>query len=51
MESELDILDIARKLVQYVIHLSKINNLKIKYKILLNGCLNRKWPIFGLKEL
>jgi hypothetical protein len=48
-ESELDVLDVHRKLVKYVIHSSKRKNWK-KIKNLHTSCPNSNRPVFGLKE-
>jgi hypothetical protein len=48
-ESELGVLGVHRKLVKYVVHLSKRKKWK-KIKILLTSCPNSNRPIFGLKE-
>jgi hypothetical protein len=43
------VLGVARKLVKYVVHLSKRKNWK-KYIYLLTRCPKRKQTVFGLKE-
>jgi hypothetical protein len=49
MELELDVLGVVRKLVQYVVYMSKMKYLK-KSVFLLASYPNSKLPIFGLKK-
>jgi hypothetical protein len=49
MESNLDMLGVAGKLVNYVVHLSKRCNLE-KHVFLFTGCPNNKQLGFGLKK-
>ena len=49
MELELGVLGVHRKLVKYVVHLSKRKNFK-KIIFLDTSCPNSIRPIFGLKE-
>jgi hypothetical protein len=48
-ESELDVLGVHGKLLEYVVHLSKRKNWKKKI-YLHTSCPNSNQPIFGLKE-
>jgi hypothetical protein len=49
MELELDVLGVHRKLVKYVVHLSKRKNWK-KIIFLYTSCRNSNRLVFGLKE-
>jgi hypothetical protein len=49
MESELDVLGVHEKLVEYVIHSSKRKNWK-KIILLYISYPNSSWLVFGLKE-
>jgi hypothetical protein len=49
MESEFDVLGVHKKLVKYVVHLSKRKNWK-KYIFLHSNCLNSNRLVFGLHE-
>jgi hypothetical protein len=49
MESEFDVLDIAKKLVKYVVHMSRRRK-KIRNISLLTRCPNIKRPVFGLNS-
>jgi hypothetical protein len=49
-ESELDVLGVHRKLVKYVVRLSKRKKIEKKLKFLHTGYPNSNRPIFGLKE-
>ena len=49
IELEFNMLGVPKKLVKYVVHLSKRENYK-KKKILSTSCPNCNQPVFGLKE-
>jgi hypothetical protein len=49
IESELDVLEVQRKLVKYVVHSFRRKNWK-KIIFLHTSCPNSKRPVFGLKE-
>jgi hypothetical protein len=51
MESELDMLGVARKLVKYVAYLSNRNNWEKEFKKILTSCLNSKGEVSGFIEL
>jgi hypothetical protein len=48
-KSEFDVLGIHRKLVKYVVHLSK-RKIERKKKILHTSCPKSNRPVFGLKD-
>jgi hypothetical protein len=49
MESDFDVLGVAKNLMKYVVHLFKIK-IKIKNNSLHTRCSNNKLPDLGLKE-
>jgi hypothetical protein len=48
-ELEFNVLGVHRKLVKYVVHLSKRK--KLKKKISYTSCPNSNQPVFGIKEI